>query len=138
MQAAPRSLCIVQATPERIQRLFPMKSGFTKPVLARTACWHWSERRALAIFVAVACYVGQNQALDLDALTGGLWVHLDSAWEHYGEGNSSTQVAYARIARFAPDGEFSWIACMLLRNDKKHWTTISAGDGQVILWVDVV
>lgn len=85
------------------------------------------------LFVAVACHADTpKQQLDTATLTKHLWVHLDSKWEPYGEETASTQVAYARVLQFAPDGEFSWIACMLLRNEKRNWITISAGDGQVI------
>jgi hypothetical protein len=89
----------------------------------------------LLLIVAVACHAyaeTDKQEINTAILTKYLWVHLDSEWEPYGDETSSTDVAYARVLHFGSDGEFSWIACMLLRNKSQNWTTISAGDGQVI------
>jgi hypothetical protein len=85
------------------------------------------------VVVAVACDAGEaRQELDTAALTKGLWVKLDSAWQPSPPESGFTSSAYARVLRFEPDGQFSWIACMLLRNGEK--TTISPGDGQVFFF----
>ena len=58
-------------------------------------------------------------------------MHLDSEWEKAPpEAEIDQSSAYARLVRFLPDGEFSWMACIVLRS--RNGTVISVGDGQVI------
>jgi hypothetical protein len=83
--------------------------------------------------IAIACSAGvPTQTLDTTSLTNGLWVKLDSPWQRSPPESGFTSSAYARVLRFEPDGQLSWIACMLLRNGKT--TTISPGDGQVFFF----
>lgn len=85
------------------------------------------------VIVAIACGASTRKAtLDIEALTHGVWVKLDSGWQPSPPESGFTSSAYARVLRFAPDGRFSWIACMLLRNGEK--VTISPGDGQVFFF----
>ena len=72
-----------------------------------------------------------KETLKTETLTSGLWVHLDSEWIPSQASSGFDSSAYARVARFGADGNFSWIACMLLRNERNHTVAISAGDGQV-------
>jgi hypothetical protein len=86
-----------------------------------------------SVVVALACGAGpQKPALNVAVLTNGVWVKLDSAWQPSPRESGFASVAYARVLRFAPDGRFSWIACVLLRNDAR--VTISPGDGQVFFF----
>jgi hypothetical protein len=88
----------------------------------------------ISSLVAISCCSATavpSVAIDESRLTSGVWMHLDSEWEKAppeAEINEST--AYARLARFLPNGEFSWMACIVRRSRNK--TTISVGDGQVI------
>ncbi len=92
----------------------------------RTTAILWS-------LVAVACCVtaAPPAPIDESPLTSGVWMHLDSKWEKAPpEAEVDESTAYVRLVRFLPNGEFSWMACIVRRVG--HHTLISVGDGQVI------
>lgn len=88
----------------------------------------------LSAIVAIAscrATAAPQEGIDESRLTSGVWMHLDSEWQKAPtEAEIDQSSAYARLVRFLPDGEFSWMACIVLRSPKE--TVISVGDGQVI------
>lgn len=88
----------------------------------------------LLSLIVVACCSAKappQGPIDESRLTSGVWIHLDSKWEKAPpEAEIDESTAYARLVRFLPNGEFSWMACIVRRS--RNQTIISVGDGQVI------
>lgn len=70
-----------------------------------------------------------EQPPGVDVMTS-LWMHLDSDWRSPPGAPQDEKTAYARLLCFAPDGEFSGVACIIGRT--KDSSYISRGDGQTV------
>jgi hypothetical protein len=86
---------------------------------------------ALVVIASCRASAAPPVGIDESRLTSGVWMHLDSEWQKAPpEAEIDQSSAYARLVRFLPNGEFSWMARIVLRSHKQ--TVISVGDGQVI------